>query len=287
MEECFVVGSGRSLLDLRPEEVSHVNECDFVLSFNKHLVFYRKVGIVPTHYMMLDAHPPADLVLYEALRRRDEDRLSQVELILHESWRRTIARASPVSAVLDLVVSNPVLNSLPLYRLVHRVYAPLNPRGNRALGLKMALYLWRQRSYLLSRAVFVTCTNSRTGGEWATRMDQTIFHFRGTLTSAINVAHILHPASKIKLLGVDLKDNSYFFDEEIARSPARWQDWTARIPNRERHTVALPLMGVPGIQDCLPFVAENLGKTGSRLVCCNRNSYLVEAGLLDYEPVID
>ena len=285
MKDCFILGSGKSLLDLSKEEIEYVNRSDFVLAFNKYLIFYKKVGIVPTHYMLVDTHHPAEVVLYETLRVCKRDRLERIPLFINESWKETIS-SSIFSMILKRLLSNALLKKTRVYAVLCHRGGLLGLAGYMKLPLGMSVYLRRHKQQLLERTTFVRCSDWLKGGDWANSSDQVLFHYRGALTTAINIAHIFNPGSKIKLLGVDLDTNEYFFQQEFHKNAKKWQDWTAEVAKGKRHMITLPLKGTVGIQHCFPFILENVRKLNGDLVCCNPKSYLVEKGILEYEPVV-
>lgn len=55
MNEIHIIGNGASLNLLTRTKVEHINASDVIVSVNMYLPFWRKVGIVPTHYIMLDS----------------------------------------------------------------------------------------------------------------------------------------------------------------------------------------------------------------------------------------
>ena len=56
--EVFIIGSGQSLLRLSEEQKHHIAFRPS-LAFNKYLLFWQKVGIIPDYYVWMDRHDPS------------------------------------------------------------------------------------------------------------------------------------------------------------------------------------------------------------------------------------
>lgn len=238
-KDCFILGSGRSLLELTRNEVNHINQCDFVLAFNKYLIFYEKIGVIPTHYLIGDHGEKAILTFREVLKVIRKDNL-KIQLILSNKLIEAIANQEDSDELL--------------------------------LGI--------------SKSIIVRRFDWLKGGSWAKNINETIYHFRGSLSGAINITTILNPGGPIKLLGVDLIDHSYFFQEELKDQPEKWRMFLDRlIPESIHHETIETIKGVGGIQDCIPYIHSQVTATNEDLLCCNQNSYLVTKGLLKYTPV--
>ena len=54
----------------------------FILSFNKHIIFYEDIGIIPTHYLLADCHKKAIFTLREVLRKINDPMLKDIKLFL-------------------------------------------------------------------------------------------------------------------------------------------------------------------------------------------------------------
>lgn len=121
------------------------------------------------------------------------------------------------------------------------------------------------------------------GGKWGRSMNEKIFHYRGSLSGAINIANIQHPGYDIKLLGVDLDDHAYFFQEQIDANPKKWGIFLNRLtPEETQHETAASYQGNEGIQKMFPYITEQVEQSGGRLLCCNPDSLLVKEGIVPF-----
>lgn len=272
MRECYVVGCGRSLLDLSADEIAHVNRAELVLVFNKFVMFHEKVGIRPTHFYLGDVNPKADIYLEETLRRVTEGVLPNLQLILSRTYQLPLlARMRHFGWVLWRCVRNAALRRWPARFRHHAALVRLSRRLRNLDGVRYV-----ERCPWLEEDA------------WAETLDEPVLHYRGSLSDCINLACILAPGAVIKLLGVDLTDHVYFFQEELEADPERWALLLKRgTPDAKEHETLIGIRGSGGIQDRIPYMREQVRRRGGELVCCNSRSYLVEHGLVPYVGVTE
>ena len=149
------------------------------------------------------------------------------------------------------------------------------------------IYDWFLSIYSHRQATYIKRNNWLKGGDWANSLSESIFHYRGSLSGGINIVNILYPEHEIRLLGVDLDNHDYFFQQEINDHPDKWGVFLQRLtPESSQHETIVEYNNTGGIQDMFPFIVQNIEKTGGKLYCSNPESYLVKAGLLPYASVI-
>src|SRR5690606_9612341 len=87
-DDCFVLGSGASLLSLKEKEIADINRAKFILSFNKYLIFYKLVGIVPTHYLLGDDRGlKSNIMIRETVKVCQREGLDSLRFILSRSYQ--------------------------------------------------------------------------------------------------------------------------------------------------------------------------------------------------------
>lgn len=241
--DCYILGSGRSLLELSQEEIAQINQSPFILAFNKYLIFYKKIGIIPTHYLLADHGDKALLMFRETIKLCQQDPLRNVKFIF----------------------SKKLIKKLREHPEQKKLY----------------------NHSIKKRTTLITRTNWLKGGSWAQSLRDPIYHFRGSLSGAINITSILNPNQKIKLMGVDLSNHEYFFQEEVENNPEEWGIFLNRLtPEDTQHETIVEVKETGGIQEVFPFMRENVQKNGGELLCCNAQSYLVTHKILKFSPVI-
>lgn len=125
--------------------------------------------------------------------------------------------------------------------------------------------------------------------KWADSFEEDLFHFRGTLTTAINMAHIICPTRRIRLLGVDLSTSDYFFQAEY-EAERNYHDWTYQMMKQNGvHSNIILDKASGGISQeaCIKWVRDQVRKTGGDLVVSTPRSYYEDVGLLDFVPLCD
>jgi hypothetical protein len=80
----FILGSGRSLLELNQDQISYVNSSSFVLAFNKYILFYDKVGIIPTHYLLADYGRKAIFTFSKLLEAIEAPQFAKIKFIFSQ-----------------------------------------------------------------------------------------------------------------------------------------------------------------------------------------------------------
>ena len=261
--ECVIIGSGRSLLDLTGAEKDYLNRHPHTLALNKYLLYHDKVGVVPKFMFLADRHYPAHRVIVDSVE---------------------IARRLPTRPRFYLNV---------YYKWFFR-FKPRIRSVRWALQQRQTIYQERQDwiPLFLSywKLSFFHSEPERNDRPffWASRLKEELFFFRGSLTTAINLAHVIFPGKTIKLLGVDLDSEKSFFAEEAARVPKYYDDTNDPVAQKAgQHLTAIPLCGFKPIQSIIPRIMEHLASVGVQLVCSNPTSLLCQEGICPYRPVID
>ncbi len=242
MNDTYVLGSGRSLLDLNEQEKLHISRSDRVISFNKYLLFYEMSGIVPHVHIQFDAaDKPSYYVFLKTVEKIIQDRKLQNVLFGLSPKLATIARKC-----------HPKINVFTIEDRIEN---------------------WQNCDFQDS------C--------WAADLQQKMFHFRGSLTSVINYAHIVRPQNAIKLVGVDMNSEKYFFQEEYERERS-FHDWTYTLmkeAGKHSNIIADANFGNLSQEECIAWVRDKVRTTGGDLVSSNAHSYYVEQDILDFAPV--
>lgn len=259
-DDCVILGSGRSLLRLTATERDYLSRHPRVLAMNKYLLFWEKLGVLPSAMFLADTKPSGVRVFHETLR------------ILG-----TLERPLPYYVNADFF----------------RLFVEPTDRA----FIKATRRWWKADygyepekgvvvSYPLLRP-FLVETEQKTF-RFGSNLNEVLYHRRGSLTTAINLAAVIWPRATIKLLGIDLSDPGYFFDEELqAQWPELIDPSYERTKREGQHATALPTAAFEGtVQEGLRAVNEHLGRMGTQLFCCNAESLLVRDGVCDYAPLM-
>ena len=257
----YIFGTGRSLLALDAEERAYLDAHPRTLGMNRYYLHYERLGILPRMLFLSDFNYYADLIL-----------------------RRCIERLQHLGHALPYYVSE-------TYPQFYRTPAWRHPVRKRRLRRQ----LMQQHGYrpeplpAYDHLVPFPVSNEAPRFHWARDLSQPLYHRRGSLTVAINLVNILHPGCDVKLLGIDLSDAGYFYDEMITDSNRDlWVDDKYDRSVREgRHANARPKRHDDfTLCDAMRAVRGEFDRQGRRLLCCNPRSLLVTDGILDDAQVI-
>ena len=113
---------------------------------------------------------------------------------------------------------------------------------------------------------------------WATKINQPLFGFRGSLIAAMNAAY-LFGATEYFLCGVDLRDNRHFYKEEEESSfNESLQEKGIYI---KIHSSAISFDNIRTVVDCLGWLNKYIP-----IYVTNKKSLLYKKGILKYRPII-
>jgi hypothetical protein len=258
-ETCFILGSGASLNDLTPQEREYLNGHSCTLAFNKYLLFWDEVGIIPTDFFLTDRHFPAHIVLARSI---------QISRQLQK----------PISFYLD------------------RFYAKYCSTQPRQIidGLRHRLIIWKKYRFWIPFRITGTQVNyfqnilaNDRSFRWATTLSEPLYFYRGSLSSVINLATIIYPECDIKLLGVDLNSNEYFYGDRIKKYPELLDRFYFLGNKAGKHPTIIGEGSASSILNVMPKIVNHLRSLGIDLTCCNPKSLLVTEGVCSYLPVLD
>ncbi len=257
--DCYVIGSGASLNDLSSEERNYLNNHPCTLAFNKYLLFSRLIGVTPTDFFLADRHFPAHIVFARSLE-----------------------------------ISRKLQKPLTLY--LERFYAKYLDTGLLSLlnGLRHRFIVWRKYGYWIPLSIVGTraryCYNILSNDlpfRWAATLDEPLYFYRGSLVSAVNLATIIYPGRDIKLLGVDLYSNAYFYGDLAVEYPELVDRFYNAGVQQGQHPTVLGPGSSSSILSVMPQIVSHLKSLGVNLLCCNAKSLLVTQKICAYNPVMD
>lgn len=263
IDRVIVLGSGPSVLDLTEEEKNYINRCKYVIAFNKFMAFYKKAGILPTHVYFHDRHDRSRTFFKYILQVCRKDRLENLTFFTNKEFA---ARTSLFAFFR--------FNKFRLERFLF----------NKSLGEKteewMGFYLKGLMRYPKKSVVHsIEITPSLIGGKWAESLNDKIFHYKGSITSVLNICSILFPYKDVFLVGTDFNSTSYFFEEELGRLEFEWKDHTYDSVKETGVHYSFQQTYGKTIDDKFPYVLKSMKTTHNTLYCINPNSLLIGLGV--------
>jgi hypothetical protein len=277
MKSCsFILGSGESLLNLKTKEKALLNAHPHTLAMNKYLLFYEKIGVLPKDFFLADCQFPAHLVANRSLKIVSKLK-NNLRFYLHTYYQ-------------DFFGPPDLINHYTLKTFPSILFFK-NGLLKRLKVLKNHHY-WIDLKPYRTQIKYFDCDFSSTVLNWSESLDQTLYFYRGSLTTSINLANIIYPETDICLLGVDLNSKNSFYESEIAKLPEFEKHADPRHAERMKmslrsgkHATILTYNGAPGIQSVMPDIVKILKRRGLNLFCANPNSYLVKEGICSYRSI--
>lgn len=277
IDKVIVLGSGMSILDLTEEEIKYINRCKTTIAMNKYMAFYKKVGIIPTHIYFHDVSGYNIYLHILNLCKRDE--LMNLTFITN-SFFKNIAYKNFFDGFVNFLKDI----FIRLYSFAVIIYR---------LGKTSSTHYmkaFRKFKYLKIPETWniipIKVTNWTEGGAWASNIGNTIFHYRGSLTSVLNVISIISPNQEVFLVGNDFSGDKYFYEKELEDLKIPWKDFTYETVKKTGMHFSFQKFEGMTILDKFPFIQEKLIESGNQLYCNNRDSLLVLKAGVKYKPII-
>lgn len=273
IDKVIILGSGMSILDLTGEEVRFINRCKSVIAVNKFMAFYERTGIVPTHVYFVDTSYSSYFFLNHIFDLCCRNNLSNVTFILSKRMQRRTYKKTLKKLYLKLVVA---------------VYDFLRFIKRREIDILKELFEDRKLLFLRDnfKYLYIKHEDWLKGGEWAYSLHTKLFHYRGSLTTVLNLCAIMFPGNDIFLVGNDFNGTSYFYEDDLDKLDFKWKDWTYdKIKSEGKHFSFIDYKGTK-MTDAFPYIIDCLEKTKNKLYCTNSNSLLVKEGFVDYSSLI-
>lgn len=257
----YVIGTGISLLDLSAEERQFVADSGKVLSINRFYLHHEKIDIFPTSVIVADFNYYADLILRNVIDKRRDDGTG-LTVYANANYHRMYSQK---------------LRDWPFRAKARRMlkrrygYAPTN----RLPGI--------EDTYPIEVA------NESPVFAWARSLHEPMYHRRGSLPTALNLANIIYPEHNAVLLGIDLSTPKYFYDELITPATSdRWVDekYTSSV-DAGIHANARPKKhdGETMI-DAMRNVVREFNAQGLSITNANPNSMLVTEGVTAWQSIL-
>ena len=270
IDRVIVLGSGMSILDLTKEEKKHIARCKYVIAFNKFMAFYKKAGVLPTHVYFYDKHDNSFDFFKYILKVCRKDSLCNLTFITNELYAQNRKSFKSFFKFYRLRIEKKVL---------HKKLSIEEKEWIRNFKNNSLLYPINSKILAINVGTMIE------GGDWAANLKQKIFHYRGSLTSVLNICTILFPNTDVFLVGNDFNYSSYFFEEEINELKFAWKDWTYDLVKKEGKHFSYQNYQGTSMEDNFLFIIESMSKTNNNLYCINPNSLLIESGV-KYKPLL-
>ena len=272
-EWVVVLGCGYSINTLPSELVEWINNCKARIAINKFGYFFDKTRIKPTDLYFHDCKDEtAKFFLRESIKKISS--LGEIKLYLSPSLKRYVCE-NQVKYKIQLARH---ILSHTIIRLLKKFVKPLSLKYFRLLkdwiGSRASFRPLYYKNKKKIRFVKIKDLFSE-DNKWSETYEKPLYHFRGSLTTVLNVISIEYPYSKVLVLGVDLIDKRYFFDNELEDLFLKQhigKDWTTAYMEKEgKHFSAIEMKGVTMI-DRINYCIDRLELTENFLYAYPANN---------------
>ncbi len=259
-KECFIIGSGRSLLSLTRKEKEYLANHPNTLALNKYLLFYEKIGVLPKSMFAADSHYPSPKLIFQTIDKI-ECLGNKITYYLDEYYRKLFV-IPPQESVWSRKRRDKMFEE-------NGYVAPLGFDYSNLVFFKHQFGVY-------------------SGFSWAKTLKEPLYWFHTSLLTAINLANIIYPNCDIKLLGIDLQSPEAFYHEEIMKKEEMLdKHYRKSIKELGKHPTAIATTSDGRTMfDALQRIVLELDKLGTKLLCCNPNSKLVLDGICKYTSII-
>ncbi|MEN3322527.1 hypothetical protein VP395_02190 [Mariniflexile soesokkakense] len=283
-EWIVVLGSGASINYLPKNLKKWTNKTRARIAINKYGAFYEKAGIIPTDIYFHDFHDKtSEYFFYKTINRTKNT--------------ATTYYVSPVTK--DFITKSffyfiylflrylIILNKSFFEKVSRRTVKPFSKKSHDRI--RAYLYDSKERKPLLlnkhNKVYYIKVHYLwDLDNTWANTLNEELFHFRGSLTSVLNLVSIKYPKLNILMLGVDLNTKEYFFDEELEAlftKTGLGYDWSQSFMNNSgKHYSAAVDSGVT-IFDRFDYVVDCLHKSENQIFAYPNENVAIFNGLVD------
>lgn len=279
-KKVIILGSGESILDLTEKEIDYINDCEYVIAVNKFAAFYKKARIIPTHIYFHDLY--GIHILFYILEILKGDNFDSITI-----FTNSYVKNLTYSNILTLV--HKVIIDLFYYRFISLIKIVLK------FGVNCDIHLFklsRNLSFIRVPASFkiiqlrLTKWNSDKNS-WGKSMRDKLYHYRGSLTTILNIASIIAPGCNIALVGNDFKGDRYFYEDELDKLGIPWKDLTYEKVKKHKLHFSFQKIDGKSMNDKIPYIIRKLKETNNYVSCNNKSSLLVTESGINYKKLLN
>jgi hypothetical protein len=256
-----ILGTGLSIKNLSKEEINYINSQPNTIGLNAFYKYQELVGLKLKYLIVGDTHPHVIKSCIIPSIKKAKKNNDELTLFLRKNFTSSykLDGNDPIT---------PWLNKLKIWKRIGQ-FPPANLKGIKMFGFD----------------IISGETHPEMNFYWGNKLSEPLYHYRGSLTTAINLCDIYFQPQKIKLLGIDLNTPLHFYDKNENDLVAR-TEYHAKAYEMGMHATAVENNIAPPIQEKLKVIVDYLNKKGVDIVCCNPKSLLVEEGICEYAPPI-
>jgi hypothetical protein len=279
-KKVIILGSGLSILQLTKKEIEFINKCEFVIALNKFSAFYKIPNIRPTHIYFHDLFG-IEILIY-IIKVMKKDNFGKVTIFTN-SFINNIVHYGKI----DLYIK--ILKDLFYYRFISLLKIILK------LGVNCDIHkykLLRDFNFIKIPQDFNIISLRLTPwdsekSKWGNSLKERLFHYRGSLTTVLNIISIIAPNREICLVGTDFNGDKYFYEKELDDLGIPWKDFTYEKVKKHKIHFSFQKLNGKTMGYRFPYITQKLKESGNNLTCNNESSLLVTQLGVEYKELID
>ena len=278
IDRTIILGSGESILNLSTEEITHINKCKIVIAVNKYMAFYKQIGIIPTHVHFHDI-TGYNIFMY-ILKMCIKDNLEDLSIITcpyFESLTYKKRYEVVFRFLRDIFLIRPYPFAVIAYRFGNTTERYFLKAFRKFEYIKIPDYI---------RLISIDITKFKDEPKWATSLDERIYHFKGSVSSVLNVASILAPGQDIYLIGNDFNSKKYFYQNELDKLGIPWKDDTTNTTMNTGVHYSFRKDQQSSIKNAFPTIIKYLKMNNCQLFCNNKDSLLITEAGVPYKTLL-
>jgi hypothetical protein len=281
IEKVIILGSGESILELTPKDINYINSCKTVIAVNKFGLFYKKSGIIPTHFYFHDRFENNFLIFKKMMSSLKLDKLENLTIITNKYFK--LCAVTENNSSLEILKIREFFG----YRLKAYVKKYILPfRFNKSDEIFLSRGFQTIEYPNNSTIIDIKVAHFERGGHWAKSLNEVFFHFRGSLTSVLNFCAINNPNEELFLVGNDFYGSKYFYEKELDKVGIDWKDYTFdKVKSENIHYSFQNVNGVK-MTDKFPEILNYLDESNNKLYCNNKKSLLVKNNYVKFKELI-
>ena len=279
IKKVIILGSGESILSLTEEEIKYINSCEIVIAVNKFTAFYKKAKITPTHVYFHDLFG-VNILLY-IINILKKDKISGITIYTNSFIKNILFIQKK-----DLFFK--FINDFLFFRLRSLIIICI--RFGKNSGIHKYKFFRKIEYFSLPQSYKVYSLKLGkwdTEDElWAKSLKDSLFHFRGSLTTVFNIVSIIAPKYEIALVGNDFNGDKYFYENELDNLGIPWRDFTYKKVKKEKIHFSFHKLNGKTMSDKIPYILKMLKETGNEVFCNNPESLLVLKSGIKYKKLL-
>lgn len=280
INKVIILGSGQSILNLTNDEIDYINNCEYVIAVNKFAAFYKKSQIIPTHIYFHDLF--GINILFYILEVLNKNKFEKITLFTN-SYVNNLLYSQKWTLVQKTLIDLFYYRFLALMKIILKF--GLNCEIHKFKLLRNLNYIKIPKSYTI---IPLKLTNWNSEKDyWGNSLNDRLYHYRGSLTTVLNIASIIAPSHEIFLVGNDFNGDRYFYEEELDQLGIPWKDFTYTKVKKYKKHMSFQKENGKTMSDKIPYIIRKLNETNNIVSCNNKKSLLVTESGVNYKKLIN